>query len=144
MSAAIPIIRPTSCPSVAELGDKANAWAIVDAVNGRRFLARVVDDGDPDGVILRDPFDFFSKRELAGDPKAPRVGMARQIFPVEHTDADEILVRIAVVLPLCKLSPKSLESIRGDLISAWEGREHLRKHGGRLEIAGAETRIEGA
>jgi hypothetical protein len=91
---------------------------------------------------IDDPFDYYSKRELAGDPKSPRLGMQRQIFPVEHFDIDEIVVQVAEILAFSRLSPRALESIRDALIPAWEGREHLRKHGGRLELVGASTKIE--
>lgn len=136
----LPIIRATTCPSEAELSATENAWAIVRSTSGRAYVGRVegytLNAGDR--LTIHDPFDYFSKRELAGDPAKPdslRLGMMRQVYPVEHWDVASISVAGADVVWLSMLSPKALEALRVDLVGAWEGRAHLRKHGGRLQIA---------
>lgn len=141
MSGSIPIIRNTTCPSLEELADKDKHWAIVYSIDGRGFVGRVGDDSDDDGIILLDPFDYFSKRALSGTEEAPRIAMQRQIFPVDHFYVEEILVKVARVLPLCKLTPRALAAFREDMISGWEGREFLKKNGGNLDVASASTVI---
>lgn len=134
----IPTIRPTSTPSSSELGDKENRWSIVYTAGGRGYLGRVVDvaDGATPGIIcITDVFDYASARQLVkGERGEPRVQMVRQIFPCEHSDVSELLVNADVIIPLAKMAPRLLESFRESLIPAWEGREHLRKKGGRLHV----------
>lgn len=132
----IPTIRPTTCPTSSELADKTKRWAIVYSVGGRGFLGRLIDAEEPGIVRVADVFDYASSRVLVkGERGEPRVKLVREIFPCEHADVDELLVTADVIIPLTKISARLLESLREDLISAWEGREHLRKIGGRVVIA---------
>lgn len=141
---AVPIIRPTSCPSAAELGDKSKRWSIVRCVDGRSYFGRLVGAHETGIVELADPFDYTSGRKVEAGEAGPIMRMVRQFFPCEHFDIDSILVNVASIIAVCKLSPKAVDSLREELAPAWDGRDHLRKVGGRLEIAGASTTIEAA
>lgn len=139
----VPTIHATTCPQTSELGDKARRWAIVYSTCGRAYLGRIVGAEDVGAILtLEDPFDYASAREVFRGDDGPRMRVMRQVFPCEHFDLDSILVGASVIVALCKLSPKALELLRADLIPAWEGREALRKMGGRLTIASAGTKIE--
>lgn len=145
MTLHIPTITGTTCPTTDALRAPENRWAIVYSSGGRGYVGRLVDGDDSGSVKLADPFDYASARKLVrGDDGRARVAIERMLFPVEHFDVDEIIVVVDAIVPLSKVSPKQVDSLRADLIAAWEGREHLRKHGGRVDIAGANTRIEPA
>jgi len=146
---AVPIIRATSCPSTEAL---ARDWSIVilqryPAPHGGvtlAYLGRIAnEEPGPTGLVkLEDPFEYESAVEISGTREEPRVGRNRRVWCVEGLDVDAIAVTPAIIIPLSKLSPKALDMIREHLIPAWEGREHLRKVGGRVAIASSSTRIE--
>ena len=144
----VPIIRATSCPSTEAL---ARDWSIVivqrfPAPHGGvtlAYLGRLTEDGPVAGLVkLEDPFEYESAVEISGTREEPRVGRSRRVWCVEGLDVDAIAIVPSTVIPMSKLSPKALDMIREHLIPAWEGREHLRKVGGRVAIASSSTRIE--
>lgn len=141
----IPTIRPTSCPTSSELADKSKQWAIVYSTSGRGYLGRLVDATEPGIVKLADVFDYASGRRLVkGERGEPRVQIDRAIFPCEHTDVDELLVSADVIIPLSRVAPRLLESLREEMIGAWEGREHLRKIGGRVAVVSSVSPVSTA
>ncbi len=142
------VIRPTSCPSSEELS---RSWSLVVASrfpNGLGtatvgYLGRIVDDGELDGLItLADPFDYVDEIKLQGNPKAPQIGWERRIFPFCGLDVARVRVTAREILPLSELSPVQLDSLRERLIAAWDGRDELRKKGGRVTVASAGTLVQ--
>lgn len=136
----IPIVRDTTCPSVAELADKSKHWAIVEAPSGRRFLGRVdLENVAPTGhVRIDDPFEYGSERVHSSGA----IGMAYHVYPLENLDVDTTVVFLASAIALHRIGPTILAYLREKLVRAWDAREQIRMKSGRVELAGKDTTIE--
>lgn len=144
----VPIIRATSCPSIEALHEAFSVFVTARFATeagpatigyiGRTYLA--VSDL-PAHFEIFDPFDYQCVPSIVRAGGAARMAHAYTIKPVDGTDIDRIYIAPIAILPLRCMGPRIIEEIRKDLINAWDGRDHLRKAGGRVAVADADTKI---
>lgn len=130
------IIRATSCPSLALLAERYSILVterFPSALGATElgFLGEVslVDDG----WRIERPFSY----QAAWVQNGGRVGLMRMLAPACGLDLDDLTLCVTPIytVHLSAFSPRALADLRESLLPAWDGWEHLRTHGGRVELA---------
>jgi hypothetical protein len=142
----IPIIRDTSCPSKEALAAR---WVLVitDRLPGEMGpitigfvgeLAEEISASTSTSIELATPLDYTQLFVAQGDPRNPKIACPRLVMPCMGTDIDRLSInrsRVLAVVRFSEFSPALLDEIRACLMNAFASRDHLRKRGGRVQVA---------